>query len=171
MNGRAPHRGQSRGQSLVEFALILPIFLMLLVGLFDLGHVVWANNAISTATREATRFAIVHGGNSTTCPVGPHSATQAYPWPASSACPFPSDSVQAIKEEAAKWLSGVGGAANVWVCYGDVTTCSSDQNTSDNARGNRVTVTIQVSVALAAPSLLGLGDFTLSATNTMLVNH
>jgi hypothetical protein len=166
MNGRASHRGQS----LVEFALILPIFLMLLVAIFDVGHVVWANNAISTAAREATRFAVVHGGNSS-CPVGPHSATQSYPMPASSACPFPSDSVQAIKEEAAHWLSGVGGSVNVWVCYGNVTTCTSDQNTSDNARGNPVTVTIQVSVGLAAPSLLGMGDFNLSATNTMLVNH
>lgn len=163
-------RGAHRGQSLVEFALVLPIFLMLLVGVFDLGHVVWANNAISTAAREATRFAVVHGGNST-CPVGPHSATQAYPMPPTTDCPISSDSVQPIKDEAAQWLSGVGGTVDVWVCYGDVTTCSSDQNTSDNARGNRVTVTIQVSMALAAPSLLGLGDFTFSATNTMLVNH
>lgn len=162
-------RGSHRGQSLVEFALILPIFLMLLVGMFDLGHVVWTNNAIATAAREATRFAIVHGGKST-CPVGPASATQNTPLK-SSDCPFPSPEVQAIKDEAARWLSGVGGTVNVWVCYGDVTTCASDQNTSDNARGNLVTVTIEVSMSLAAPSLLGLGDFHLSATNTMLVNH
>jgi hypothetical protein len=162
-------RTSRRGQSLVEFAIILPIFLMLLVGIFDLGHVVWTNNALSTAAREATRFAIVHGGKAA-CPVGPPSAGQITPI-ATTDCPFPSPSVEAIKEEAVRWLSGVGGTVNVWVCYGDVTTCSSDQNTADNARGNRVTVTVHVSMGLAAPSLLGLGDFNLSATNTMLVNH
>jgi hypothetical protein len=166
MRRRTPHRGQS----LVEFALILPIFLMLLVGIFDLGHVVWTNNALSTAAREATRFAIVHGGKAT-CPVGPASAGQITPPADPTNCPFPSPLVDAIKDEAGRWLSGVGGTVNVWVCYGDVTTCSSDQNTDDNARGNPVTVTVQVSMGLAAPSLLGLGDFTFSATNTMLVNH
>lgn len=59
-----------RGQAMVEFALILPVFLLLLVGLFDLGRVIWVNDTLATAAREAGRFAIVHGGKSL-CPVGP----------------------------------------------------------------------------------------------------
>ena len=38
-----------RGQSLVEFALILPIFVLILVGLFDFGAGIYAFNTISQA--------------------------------------------------------------------------------------------------------------------------
>ncbi|MGE5292510.1 MAG: TadE/TadG family type IV pilus assembly protein [Micromonosporaceae bacterium] len=51
-------RGE-QGQALVEFALVLPVFILLLVGLFDLGRAVYAFNTISNASREAVRVAIV----------------------------------------------------------------------------------------------------------------
>ena len=56
--GRA-HRGSRRGQTLVEFALILPIFILMLVGIFDFGRAVYAYNTISNASREAVRIGIV----------------------------------------------------------------------------------------------------------------
>lgn len=48
-----------RGQSLVEFALIVPIFILVLAGLFDVGRAVFAFNTINQAAREAARLAIV----------------------------------------------------------------------------------------------------------------
>ena len=48
-----------RGQSLVEFALVVPLFLLLIFGLIDLGRGVFAYNAIQNAAREAVRVAIV----------------------------------------------------------------------------------------------------------------
>lgn len=51
------HATRDVGQSLVEFALILPIFLLVLVGLIDMGRAVYANNTLSQAAREATRLA------------------------------------------------------------------------------------------------------------------
>lgn len=48
-----------RGQALVEFALILPVFILMLVGLFDLGRAVYGFNTVSNASREAVRLAIV----------------------------------------------------------------------------------------------------------------
>jgi len=112
----------ARGQALVEFALIIPVFILLMVGIFDLGHVVWANNALSNSAREGARFAIVHGGSeSTPCPVGPAPA--------------------------------------------------SDEAGATNVRGTPVTVTVTATIGLAAPELLGLGPFSLSASSTMLVNH
>ena len=48
-----------RGQSMVEFALILPLFVLLLVGVFDFGRAVYAYNTINNAAREGGRFAIV----------------------------------------------------------------------------------------------------------------
>lgn len=44
---------------MVEFALILPILLILILGLFDLGRAVYAYNAVANAARNGTRVAIV----------------------------------------------------------------------------------------------------------------
>lgn len=52
------HR-RRRGQSLVEFALILPFFLLLLFGLLDMGRAVYMNSTLSQAAREAARLAAV----------------------------------------------------------------------------------------------------------------
>jgi len=43
---------RSRGQSLVEFALILPIFLMFVAACLDLGRVFYANISLNNAARE-----------------------------------------------------------------------------------------------------------------------
>jgi len=48
-----------RGQSLVEFALILPVLLIMLFGVFDFGRASYAFNAVSNAAREGARVAIV----------------------------------------------------------------------------------------------------------------
>lgn len=52
-------RRSRRGQTLVEFALALPIFMLLLLGIFDLGRAVYASSTINNAAREAGRLAIV----------------------------------------------------------------------------------------------------------------
>ncbi|HJP90031.1 MAG TPA: TadE/TadG family type IV pilus assembly protein [Candidatus Limnocylindrales bacterium] len=56
--GRRGRRG--RGQSLVEFALVLPIFLVLVMAIVDLGLSVFAYNSITNAAREGARLAIVN---------------------------------------------------------------------------------------------------------------
>ena len=56
--GTTSQRG-SHGQSLVEFALVLPIFLLLLFGLIDMGRYVYLNSTLSQAAREAARVAAV----------------------------------------------------------------------------------------------------------------
>jgi Flp pilus assembly protein TadG len=52
-------RERSRGQSLVEFALILPIFVLILAGIFDFGRAIYAYNTLLNASREAARQAVV----------------------------------------------------------------------------------------------------------------
>ena len=59
MRKRLSFDRNSRGQTLVEFALILPIFILLLVGIFDFGRAIYAYNTISNAAREAVRVGIV----------------------------------------------------------------------------------------------------------------
>src|SRR4051812_25605888 len=53
-------RGRTKGQALVEFALIIPIFLLLLVAVFDLGRAVFSFNSLTNAAREGARMAIVN---------------------------------------------------------------------------------------------------------------
>jgi TadE-like protein len=52
-------RRRQEGQSLVEMALVLPILLLILMGIFDMGRAIFAFNAVSNAAREAARLAIV----------------------------------------------------------------------------------------------------------------
>ncbi len=47
------------GQTLVEFALILPLLIFLLIGFFDLGRAVFYYSSLSNAVREAARTGIV----------------------------------------------------------------------------------------------------------------
>ena len=51
---------RSRGQSLAEFALVLPIFLLIVMALFDIGRGVFIYNGLTNAAREAARLAIVN---------------------------------------------------------------------------------------------------------------
>ena len=164
-------RRKTRGQAMVEFALIFPIFILLLVGMFDFGRVVWVNNTLATAAREAARFAIVHGTKSS-CPVGPPLAGTVIPV-AGPGCLYPSPSRQAIKDVAQKWAAGTSASVTVHVCYGLVTSCTSDtdQLNATNARGTQVMVTVTSVVDLSLPSLAGFSGISLNATSTMLVNH
>ena len=52
-------RATERGQTITEFALILPIFILVLVGIVDFGRAVYASSTIQNAAREAVRVAIV----------------------------------------------------------------------------------------------------------------
>jgi hypothetical protein len=56
------------GQALVEFALIMPLFISILLGVIVLGIVVFYNQQLTNAAREAARFASVHSA-SAQCPV------------------------------------------------------------------------------------------------------
>jgi Flp pilus assembly protein TadG len=48
-----------KGQSLVEFALIVPVILLLLFGMFDIGRVLFSAVALEQAAREGARVASV----------------------------------------------------------------------------------------------------------------
>ena len=57
---RGASRRRSRGQSMTEVAFVLPVFILVMVGLFDLGRAVFAFNTITNAAREGARLAIVN---------------------------------------------------------------------------------------------------------------
>jgi hypothetical protein len=54
---------RTSGQTLVEFALLLPLLLVLVMALFDIGRAILYYSVLNTAAREGTRFAIVQPDN------------------------------------------------------------------------------------------------------------
>lgn len=58
-------RRSSLGQSTVEFALVIPVFLLITIGIVDLGRGIIANNVISNAAREGARAGIYPGTTDT----------------------------------------------------------------------------------------------------------
>jgi Flp pilus assembly protein TadG len=49
------------GQGLVEFALVMPVFLLLVLGIVEFGRLMTAYSSVSTASRDAARYAVSVG--------------------------------------------------------------------------------------------------------------
>jgi Flp pilus assembly protein TadG len=163
-------RHDTRGQALVEFALVVPILIFLLTGFFDLGRVVLAHDTRGHAAREAARYAIVHGGSvHNTCPAGPLSTKWTTVPAATATCPYPSPSKESIYEEARQQANIAGLDVTVEVCYGQ--DCTGNTDLAKNDRGTPVTVTLHTTVEMAALSIFGIGSFDVTSSSTMLVNH
>ena len=57
------HQSNQPGQALVEFALVLPILLVLVIGIMDFGRALFVYSEVSNAAREAVRYATVNPGD------------------------------------------------------------------------------------------------------------
>jgi len=152
---------RTRGQALPEFALVLPLILLMTIGAIDLGRVLWALDSISNAAREGARHAIVHGGTKGLHPDGCSFGPGATP-------PSTCKTVDQVVRDNAL---GAGGAVTVTVCYG--LDCLGNTNTTGatNARGTPITVSVTSRINLITPSLLGMSGFGVSSSTTMVVNH
>ncbi len=75
-------RGRSRGQSLVEFALVLPVFLVLLGTAIDAGRMFFSYVAITNGAREGA----VYGGMNPDCDTA-------------AACPNPNNVTYRVTQE------------------------------------------------------------------------
>lgn len=54
---------QEDGQVLVEYALVLPVLLLFLFGIIELGIIVFSYDTIANAAREGARYGVVHAGD------------------------------------------------------------------------------------------------------------
>ena len=61
MGGNKTYHSRELGQELVEFALVLPLLLIVLIGVLDLGRVFHANITIANASRAGARYATSFG--------------------------------------------------------------------------------------------------------------
>ena len=54
---------RSPAQGLVEFSLIIPILMLLIVGAIEFGRLMFIISAVTTASREAARYGFSSGEN------------------------------------------------------------------------------------------------------------
>lgn len=69
LHRRAPAERGTRGQALVEFALVFPVFVLLLAGMIDFGMGLFAYMTTINAARDGARLAV------TNCTAGPCEAS------------------------------------------------------------------------------------------------
>jgi len=131
------------GQALVEFSLTIVIFMILVLGVVDVGRAVWNYNTLANATREGTRYAIVHGS-------------------ASSAPSGPAANDASVRAAVAKYASGLSS--------GNLTTTSTWLDGSNGA-GARVKVTTSYRFNSIFSSLLGIAPFTMTSSSTMMITN
>jgi hypothetical protein len=70
-------RTGTRGQTLAEFALALPVFLFILMAIFDFGQAIYLYNGVSQASRELARATSVHRCAGSPCALGSSAETAA----------------------------------------------------------------------------------------------
>lgn len=58
------HTKKEKGQALVEFALVLPILLVVLCGIIDFGWILSCQNELTNAAGETARYAAIYANNS-----------------------------------------------------------------------------------------------------------
>lgn len=153
-------RRSARGQSLVEFALVIPIVLLLMLGLFDLGRVVFTNNSLSDGARHGARTAAVDPRSPTYCADIEDAARTAV-----RGLPLSVFTVTYQRVDS----TGVPTGAALVVCSGG----SPGAAIPSSARpGDRVTVVLTANVDLATPlvaAATGQDAFTLTGESTMTV--
>jgi Flp pilus assembly protein TadG len=55
-----------RGQTAVEFALMIPVMLMFLLGIFQIGVLYFNHESLQTAARDGARTGAIHSGDPAT---------------------------------------------------------------------------------------------------------
>lgn len=145
-------RRSSRAQALVEFALIAPVFFLVLFAIIEAGRFIFYYEVLNNATREGARYAIVNGALSLTCPTGP-------PAPGTASCDPSGDTVREKVRQSAFGVLGAGVTVTpVW------------HDPADNGRGSTVTVTATFTYSSLIP-LVPLPAITVEAESSLVINN
>jgi hypothetical protein len=145
--------GRSRGQAVAEFALVAPLFFLLVFAIIEGGRFILYYETLSNATREGARYAIVHGSNSR-CPSGPMPPGENPP-----PCydPAGANVVQRVEDTAFGLLGTAVVVTPTWGLLG-------------NAREADVNVAATYTYRTLAP-FIPLPPITITAESTLVINN
>lgn len=138
-----------RGQALVEFALVAPIFFLLLFAVIDFGRYVYYVQIINNAAREGARYAIVHGSNSFQ-PVGPNANDPV---------------ITTVVRRYAVGVIGNGATFDVGSVWGDP-----NNQPGTNTRGSKVRVTVTYAFKSTIP-IVPIPPITINGESTLVINN
>lgn len=135
----------------METALVLPLLLILLVGLFDVGRAIWLSNTLAAAVREGSRYGVVHGALSGS-PTGPGSASYT-----------PPDTDTVITAQVRTYSAGVPSSLTVQSTWPD----------GNANRGSRIVVSASFPFTpILAEVFLGSGlSVTLRSSSTLVIEQ
>lgn len=141
-------KAQGRGQALAEFAIVAPIFFMMLFGIIDFGRYVYYVQILNNAAREGARYAIVHGerGLPKTGPPDDPAGT-------------------AVKDVVQRYAIGVIGIEDTSVLDIDAT-----WDPDNNQRGTKVTVEVTYSFRSVIP-LIPIPPISVKGASTLVINN
>ena len=145
------HDSRSRGQALAEFALVAPIFFLILFSIIDFGRYVYYVQILNNAAREGARYAIVHGSNGL-----PSSGP---PAPGFTSSDPTAANVKAVAKQHAIGVVGSAAVLRIDAIY--------DQY---NRRGDKVRVTIEYDFKSMIP-IVPLPTITIKGESTLVINN
>lgn len=189
-------RHRSRGQALVEFALVAPFFFLLLFSIIEFGRAVYYIQILNNAAREGARYAIVHGEKAIiTGPSGP-SPSDTASWPAVSTSPDPTGAniAAAARNFAFGIIDTNSSDFQVTIQWRDFqpalppaclaaarcrtitlttggTVLSSSGDIGDNGRDNSVNVQVTYTFRPLIAAVVPLPTFTLTGGSTLVINN
>src|ERR1700687_2538688 len=147
-------RRRRSAATLVEFALVGPVALIILLGILDVGLAVWSYNNVAEAVREGGRYAQIHGSKYATWYAGPPAPPTGAP---AASGPTAND---ANVENVVRGYS--------FVSQSNLTVLSTWSN-GDNKPHSPVTV--EANYSYSPLLLFGLGKLTLHTKTTMYINY
>jgi Flp pilus assembly protein TadG len=155
-------RRRQGGQSLVEFALVAPLFFLILFAIIEAGRFIYYYETLSNATREGARYAIVNGSRSLTGSTGPATGTTL-----SSSDPTGADVEDKVRKSA---LGMVGSALIVDRCWWYSVCDFSTHGDGNFLRGATVTVRASYTYSSLIP-LVPLPNITVTAESSLVINN
>lgn len=151
---RPSYRRRSSGQSLVEFALVFPILMLILGAIIQFGLIFWGQNTLTQIARDTGRWAATQQG----CTAG---------------TPAPAVDVLGTAKAIASQSSLIGGSStwtygsaatnNVFAEWTVVTPVGGPCPPTDNTQVDYVKITLRHKVPVFFPFVPGDGNLTTTA--------
>jgi TadE-like protein len=157
---------RGRGQAMVEFALVAPIFFLMVFAIIEGGRFILYYQTLNNAVREGARYAIVHGSNSY-CPSGPMPPGEPIP----GGC-YDGSGANVTQQVRASAFGVLGTGVNVTTCWDPVT--QPDGSCVNGGLGNGRDSEVRVDALFTYHPLIPivpLPDITISSESNLVINN